>query len=146
MVDVIASKAGLEKALSFANDLFNALESAGHRVVISAPADCFRRICINQHEKVSEAQRRNPLYDCDHLWSPQRPTAVYAGSVAFGLAIIEMSESIVLRYVNGKYIRESDYKLAKAASRHNDYGWTTTTDIPCGRLRLVVYAPYRGVS
>jgi hypothetical protein len=71
---------------------------------------------------------------------------VYAGSVAFGLAIIEMSESIVLRYVNGKYIRESDYKPAKTASRHGDYSWTSTKDIPCGRLRFVVYAPYGGVD
>jgi hypothetical protein len=146
MVDVTASKAGLEKALAFANDLFNALESEGHPVVISSPADCLGRIRIDEHEKMSEAHRRNALDDDDHLWSPQRPTVVYAGSVAFGLAIIEMSESILLRYVNGKFIRESDYKLAKASSRHNDYGWTTTTDIPCGRLRLVFYAPYRGVS
>src|SRR5580692_8920854 len=32
LVDVIASAAGLDEALAFANDLFNALESAGHRV------------------------------------------------------------------------------------------------------------------
>ena len=32
LVDVTASAAGLEKALAFANDLFKALESAGHRV------------------------------------------------------------------------------------------------------------------
>lgn len=57
-----------------------------------------------------------------------------------------MSESVVLRYVNGKYIRESDYKPSKASARYGDHSWTTTKDIPCGRLRLVVYAPYRGVS
>ena len=60
--------------------------------------------------------------------------------------MIEMSESVVLRYVNGKYIRESDYKPSKASARYGDHSWTTTKDIPCGRLRLVVYAPYRGVS
>ena len=32
LVDVTASAAGLDKALAFANDLFKALESAGHRV------------------------------------------------------------------------------------------------------------------
>jgi hypothetical protein len=146
MVDVTASKAGLEKALAFANDLFNALESVGHRVVISTPADHFARSRIDEHEKVSEAQRRDASYDYNRLWSPQRPTVVYVCSVAFGLAIIEMSESLVLRYVNGKYIRESDCKATKAAARHSDYSWTTTKDIPCGRLRLVVYAPYGGVS
>lgn len=24
--------------------------------------------------------------------------------------------------------------------------WTTTKDLPCGRLRVVAYTPYRGVS
>jgi hypothetical protein len=37
LVDVSASRFALDKALDFANDLFNALESAGHRVVIAPP-------------------------------------------------------------------------------------------------------------
>ena len=146
LVDVTASRAALEKALAFANDLFNALESAGDRVVISSPAENFSRPRIDEHEQLPKAQRREPSYDYNHLWSPQRSTVVYVGSVAFGLAIIEMSESVALRYINGKYIRESDYNPSKAAVRYGDNSWTTTRNIPCGRLRLVVYAPYRGVS
>lgn len=146
LVDVTASMAGLDKALGFANDLFNALESAGHRVVISTPTDNFARTRIDEHEQLPKAQRREVSYDYNRLWSPQRPTVVYVGSVAFGLAIIEMSESMVVRYVNGKWIRESDYKPGKAAARHSDHGWTTTKDLACGRLRLLVYAPYRDVS
>jgi hypothetical protein len=146
LVDVTASRAGLDKALAFANDLFNALESAGHRVLISSSAENFSRARIDEHEQLPKTQRSEQSYYYNHLWSPQRPTAVYVGSVAFGLAVIEMSESVVLRYVNGKYIRESDYKPPKASARYVDHSWTTTKDIPCGRLRLVVYAPYRGVS
>lgn len=57
-----------------------------------------------------------------------------------------MSESVELRYVNGRYIRESDYKPPKASARFAEHSWTTTKEIPSGRLRLVIYAPYRGVS
>jgi hypothetical protein len=57
-----------------------------------------------------------------------------------------MSESVALRYVNGKYIREFDYKPSKVAARYGDQTWTTTKNIPCGRLRLVAYAPYSDVS
>jgi hypothetical protein len=146
MVDVTASMAGLDKALAFANDLFNTLERAGHRVLISAPSENFVRSRIDDHEQLSEAPRRNESYDYNRLWSPQRPTVVYVGSIAFGLAIIEMSESVLLRYVNGKYIRESDHKSGKAATRYSDHSWTTRRDIVCSRLRLVVYAPYGGVS
>jgi hypothetical protein len=100
LVDVTASRAGLDKALAFANDLFNALESASHRVLISSPAENFTRARIDEHEQLPKSQRSEQSYYYNHLWSPQRPTVVYVGSVAFGLAVIEMSESVVLRYLN----------------------------------------------
>jgi hypothetical protein len=146
MVDVTASPAGLDKALAFANDLFNALESAGHRVCISSPAENFTRVHIDEHEQLPKKPNGEHAYYYNRLWSPQRPTVVYVGSVAFGLAVVEMSENVEVRYVNGRYVRESDYKPPRASARHVDHSWTTTKDIPCGRLRLVVYAPYRGVS
>jgi hypothetical protein len=65
--------------------------------------------------------------------------------VAFGLAVIEMTESVLMRYVDGKYIRESVYIQSKTR-RYHDHTWTTTQNLPTGRLRLVVYAPYRNVS
>lgn len=146
MVDITASRAGLDKALAFANDLFNALESAGHRVLLSSPAENFARAHIDVHEQLPKKPNNAHQYYENRLWSPQRPTAVYVGSVAFGLAVIEMSERVELRYVNGRYVRESDYKPPKASARYVEHSWTTTKDIPCGRLRLVVYAPYPGVS
>lgn len=145
MVDVTASRAGLEKALAFANDLFNALESKGHRVIISALAEGFRRTHIEEHEKIAKNQRGENSYVYNRLWSPDRPTVVYIGSVAFGLAVIEMSEKVEMRYVNGKYIRDSEYTPPKS-SRLAEHTWTTTKELPCGRLRLVIYAPYQGVD
>lgn len=146
MVDVTASMAGLDKALAFANDLFNALESAGHRVCISSPAENFTRVHIDEHEQLPKKPNSEHAYYDNRLWSPQRPTVVYVGSVAFGLAVIEMSENVEVRYVNGRYVRESDYKPPRAPARYVDHSWTTSKDIPWGRLRLVVYAPYSGVS
>ena len=113
-----------------------------------------RRVCVGNRQgaaglnrsDVPKVQRREASYEYNRLWSSQRPTVVYVDSVAFGLAVIEMSESVLLRYVNGGYIRESDYKPAKGAARYGDYSWTTTRNVACGRLRLVVYAPYSGVS
>ena len=146
LVDVTASRSGLEKALAFANDLFNALESNGHRVVIPPFAERFRRAHVDEHEEIPKTQHGEHSYLCSRLWSPDRPTVVYVGSVAFGLAVIEMSEKVEMRYLNGKYIRESEYVPPKATARYAEHTWTTTKDIPCGRLRLVVYAPYQGVD
>lgn len=143
LLDVTASKDALDKALSFANDLYNALESAGHRVVLAPPHEQLRRGEIDEHE-VPRKKRHH--YDYSRLWSPYRPTLVYVGTVAIGLAVIEMSESVVLRYVKGKYIRETEYVPPKASRLYVDYTWTTTKDLPCGRLRLVAYSPYWPVS
>lgn len=143
LVDVTASKACLEKALAFVNDLFHAFESAGHRVVIAGSNDKYRRIEIDEREVRTKQRNR---YYCSGLWSPYRPTVVYVGSVAFGLAIVEMSEDVQLRYVGGKYIREADYIPPRPSRHYADHTWTTTRELPSGRLRLVVYSPYHRVS
>ena len=57
-----------------------------------------------------------------------------------------MCEPVLLRYVNGKYVRESDYIAPKRSRHFIDHSWTTTQDRTCGRFRLVAYAPYRNVS
>ncbi len=51
-----------------------------------------------------------------------------------------MSEEVEVRYVNGKYIRESDYVPPKRGE--NRYTWTTKKDYPTGRLCLQAYSPY----
>lgn len=83
LVDVTASRSGLDKALGFANDLFNALESAG-RVVIG-PADAqLRRERVYEKEEAPRQERQHDPYGYDRLWSPYRPTVV--GTIGGGKA------------------------------------------------------------
>jgi hypothetical protein len=142
LVDVTASKAGLDKALALANDLFNALHSVGHRVVIAAPDAKLGRERIDERERPAKPR---DSWQYSGLWSPFRPTVVYVGTVAIGLAVIEMSEEVTLRYVNGKYVRESQYRPPLSHYRQ-DYSWTTTKELPSGRMRIVAYSPYGSVS
>ncbi len=143
--DVTASAVGLNKALAFANDLFNALESAGHRVS-SARLEHAQRPHVNEHEKLPKPKNQEYPYNNSNLWHPSSPTVVFVGDIPFGLAIIEMTETVLMRYVSGKYIRDSDYRPPKTSRGFVDHTWTTTKDIPCGRLRLVVYSPHSDVS
>jgi hypothetical protein len=146
LVDVTASATGLDKALAFANDLFNALESNGHRVRLAASTERLHRPHLDEHEKILKPKRQEYSYSDSSLWRPSSPTVVYVGIISFGLAVIEMTEAILMRYVNGKYIRESEYKPPKTSRSNTDHTWTTTKKIPSGRLRLVVYSPQRDVS
>jgi hypothetical protein len=140
LVHVIASAEGLDKALAFANDLFNALESAGHSVCLAQ----LDRPHIDEHEVTLKPKRDEYVYS--NLWRPSGSTVAYVGTIPFGLAVVEMTETVLMRYVNGKYIRESEYKSPKAFRGYADHTWTTTKEIACGRLRLVVYCPQRDVS
>jgi hypothetical protein len=142
LLDVTASLAGLDKALELANDLFNALDSVGYRVVL-APANAqLGRERIDEREIAAKPREH---WEYSGLWCPYRPTVVYIGTVAVGLAIVEMSENVTLRYLNGKYIRETQYVPPHSRYRV-DPSWTTTRDLPSGRMRIVAYSPYGRVS
>jgi hypothetical protein len=141
LVDVTASQAGLDKALSLANDLFNAFESAGHRVMLASAEANLRRERIDERETATASRN---YWEENRLWSPYRPTVVYLGTVAFGLSIVEMSENVTLRYLNGKYVRESDYVPPR--NRYVDHSWKTNRELPSGRMRIICYSPYGRVS
>lgn len=142
LVNVTASRAGLEKALGLANDLFNALESISYRVVLASAGAQFSHEQVDEREFATKARNR---WEYSGLWTPYRPTVVYVGTVAIGLAVVEMSENVTLRYVNGKYIRESEY-VPPRGRYYVDHSFTTTRDLPSGRMRIVAYSPYGQVG
>ncbi|MBS1803676.1 MAG: hypothetical protein JST28_09930 [Acidobacteria bacterium] len=146
LVDVTASASGLDKALAFASELFNALESAGARVGFGCGKEISNRPNIDEHETITKLKTRQHRYTGQHLWRPSSPTIAYVKNVRFGLAVIEMTEEVLMRYVNGKYIRESEYEPTKRPRSYGEQTWTTTKDIPCGRLRLIVYSPHLDVA
>jgi hypothetical protein len=134
LVDLVVTKTGLDKALTFANNLFSLFEEYDYPVVIAPQGGQLWRAEVDVHEK----PRRNPGYN--DLWSPWRCTVVYIGTVAIGLTIFEMSEEVDVRYVNGKYVREKDYVPPRRGPV--DHTWTTRRNLPTGRLCLQAYSPY----
>jgi len=136
LIDLVATKTGLEKALTFANQLFSQFEEYGYRVVLAPRGEHFHRAEVDEHE----TREKNRGYN--NLWSPWRCTVVYIGTLAIGLTVIEMSEEVEARYVNGEYIREQDYAPPKRRRYAFDHSWTTKKDFPTGRLCLQAYSPY----
>ena len=74
------------------------------------------------------------------MWTPSRPTVVYIDGTAIGLAIFERAESVLMRYVNGKYVPDSTYTPPR---RGVDHTWTTTKWQASGRLCVQAYCPHR---
>jgi hypothetical protein len=137
LVDLTTSAASLDRGLKLANDLFNALETAGYPVTLASPGQRWSRGHVDP--RAVQTPKQNDYYPT--LWCPSRPTVVHVGADLVGLALIEISESIVLRYVNGKYVRDADYVAPKRSRYFVDHSWTTTKDLPSGRFRLIAFAP-----
>lgn len=142
LVDITASPAGLAEGLEIANELYNSLESRGFRVAIAPQAGGLHRPEIDWHVVPEEPRVYYPT-----IWKPARPTVVYVGDVAIGVALLEMAEPILMRNLGGdKYIRDSEYVLPKLRRGERDWSWTTTRDMPTGRFRLQLYSPYGHVA
>lgn len=136
LIDLAVTKSGLDKALSFANQLFLALEARGYRVLIAPTTEYFHRPEVDERENPETQNHYN------NLWSPQRCTVAYIGTVAIGITIIELSERLEAKYVNGEYVRVSDYVPKRRGSHALDSGWTSKHNFPTGRLCLQAYSPY----
>ncbi|MFN3668130.1 MAG: hypothetical protein ACK4VY_02385 [Brevundimonas sp.] len=78
LVDVTASKACLDKALNLANDLFNGLESAGHRVILAPPEARLGRGHFDEREVASSLATIGSIAACgppfDRQWSMSGPS------------------------------------------------------------------------
>jgi hypothetical protein len=140
LVDVIASKDSADLALDVANEFFLLCEARKHRVMFAPGDQYYRRHSVDEREK---PDRGNHYTD---LWAPSTPTVVFIGTVAFGLTIFETSENVEVMHVNDKYIRTADItpQMLRKYSRYHT--WTTTKEIPSGRLCLQVYSPYSLVN
>ncbi len=140
--DIIASDASIERILDVASKLYNELEAQGGRVVIAPGDQSWSSMAIDERE-VPKGDRPKHYYS-NSLWSPMRPTIAFFGDTAIGIAILEMSEDVLLQYVGSGlgidgYIRESEYQ-ASIRKYRKDFTWTTNKDLPCGRLRIVAYS------
>jgi len=140
LIDLVVSKDALEDALNFANKFFLLLSSLGHQVRI-APNN------LNIHRaEVDERDNTKPNRYHPGLWSPYRPTVVYIQDVMIGLTIFEISEAVEVGYLNGEYIPIALYNQNPLVKSKSVFTWTTTQDIPSGRLCIQAYSTHPGTN
>lgn len=140
LVDVFVTQALLPRALAVANDLFLALNDHGYAVQVM-PGGEFRRPPLEIREKATP----HPSYDLEH-WAPSGPTVVMLGTTAFALTIYEPSIAVEMRLVNGEYVQVGQEPARSPRSRDRWSDWTTTKDIPSGRLAVRACSPYQDVA
>lgn len=57
-----------------------------------------------------------------------------------------MTEDVLMRYVRGKYVKDSEYVEPKRTRDYIGHTWTTTTELPTGRYRITAYSMDRLVE
>ncbi|MBX5272990.1 hypothetical protein HJB99_30815 [Rhizobium sp. NLR17b] len=131
-IDLTVSAGALESALSLANDLFNAFEGRGHRVCIGSRSGFIRPALENWVQPPDRTRHVPPA-----LWMPVAPTIVTVSGVPIGLAILEISKEVEMRYVgNGEFERASPGATVHGVT------WTEWRRVATGRLKLVAYSPH----
>lgn len=89
LVDVMVSKTGLKDALAFANALFFAIETKGHRVsLIDNNCGAWRRRAFGTGERPVQQDEYNLG---DRSWAPGRLTVVHIDGHLVGLALVEVA-------------------------------------------------------
>lgn len=141
LVDIRSSAKSFDRAFELANFIFRKLDAAKLRVGIAGAHDRLYGCDVDERE----VPRKEPHHRYPGLWSPDRPTVIYGPNATIGVALIEMSELIRLRYVNGEYIRDEDYQPTSKSRYLTDHSWTTDKEIPSGRFRLVLFSPHPSV-
>lgn len=133
---VITSEACLDNSLNLASKLYNELEAVGARVLIAPGDRRWNHAMIDEREEPKDKRDR---YYQSGIWSPARPTVAFFEKAAISLVIVEMTEDVLLRYVGGEYIRETEYQ-ANVRKYRNQHTWNTTKPLPCGRLKVIASA------
>jgi hypothetical protein len=67
---------------------------------------------------------------------------VFVGTVAIGLTLYELSESVEVQYVDGKYIPVSQIPEKRRRAIHPSLSWTSHHDLPTGKLCVRASSPY----
>ncbi len=138
--DIITSKKTARRSIDVANELYLDLEAHGHQVKFSPQGRCLWRRTVDEREKVRGGNHNS------YLWSPSRPTVVFIGSVAIGLTVYEMTEYVEVRHIDGEYIKVTDLTPQQLKKAARSYSWTSTRDMPSGRLCIQAYSPYPGTQ
>jgi hypothetical protein len=135
LVDVMASEAKLDDALSAAQALFEGFGRQGFHVGFASVGEQMRRADVDLFEKPASRHYHRTL------WWPERPTAVYLDGTGIGLTLFEMTEEVEVVYVNGTYLPVKDLTDQQLKRYSGTYHWRSKEEHACGRLCLQAYCP-----
>jgi hypothetical protein len=136
-IDLRTTPASLERALSFTDNLFRALEKKGYPVRVALDLLARPEIKEDHADPVRAAAGRRSAIP---RWAPQFPTIVRIDSEEIGLAIVETTAPVQMQYVgNGRFVPAAELRRKRGPDLAG-VTWTEWQRVPSGRFRLVGYS------
>ena len=136
LIDLLATRAFLDKALLFANKLFSTLDGCGYKVSIPTARENLRRISPKELEGSFQS------FECRSIWYPIRPTVIYLGTMAIGLTIFEIFEEAEAYYNDGQYVKVNRTSFSGKGRPPWITEYISKKYFPTGKLCLHAYSPY----
>jgi hypothetical protein len=133
--DIFVTPACVEKSISFANTLFIAFAKEGYEVHFAGYDE--RPFYSPEYDILEDESKTRRFKD---IWSPSKSTIVDIGGVMFGIKIFEMLIEETAIYLDGDYIRLSEFTPALERKARYHHTWESVREYGSGRLCLMFYS------
>ena len=135
MVDIFVTPECVDKASILANTLFLSFLKDGYEVYFS---DYYHRpFSCPDYDILEDEEKERRFKD---IWSPWKGTFVNIDGMAFGIKIFEMLTEEKAIYLDGDYIRLSEYTPAHQRKARYHHTWESVREYGSRRLCLMFYS------
>lgn len=133
--DIFVTPNCVGKAISVANRLFLDLLKGGYEVRFADYRE--RPFSEPEHDILEDDSKKRRFKD---IWSPWKSTVVEIDGVCFGIKLFEMLVEETAIYLDGDYIRVSEFTPALQKKARYHHTWESVREYGSGRLCLMFYS------
>ena len=133
--DIFVTPNCVDKSISLVNTLFLDLAKKGYEVHFAGYDE--RPFYEPEYDILEDESKKRRFKD---IWSPWKSTIVEIDGVMFGIKVFEMMVEETSIYLDGDYIRLSEFTPALQKKARYHHTWESVRDYGSGRLCLMFYS------
>ena len=133
--DIFVTPNCVDKSISLVNTLFLDLAKKGYEVHFAGYDE--RPFYEPEYDILEDESKKRRFKD---IWSPWKSTIVEIDGMMFGIKVFEMMVEETSIYLDGDYIRLSEFTPALQKKARYHHTWESVRDYGSGRLCLMFYS------
>lgn len=141
LLDLNVSETGFNSAIDFLRRFFAALGKHGYWVRLAESGEGLH--CQNIDIKEDP---KGGGFRCYSLWRPCSASIICVGDMLFAFSLVEMTEYVPAKEVNGRYIRDETMIRWMRGKYDKPFRYVVKHTLPTGRFLLQLYSPYSSTN